>query len=162
MEQDDEQQRQQADSREKERDGDGLVIAPVEVMRGRVQPDERQPEDEERARDAAHGVVPPVGGEVEEAAADEEKRAEIQRDLRVGQRAALDDPVVFARVERAIRRAQALGLVRIDQPQAQPLADLLQVRRDAHAERRRVHRRPRQHRSPVEKALQVGAMSSAD
>ena len=48
MEQDDEQQRQQADGGEEERDGDGLVIAPVEVMRGGVQAGERQPEHEQR------------------------------------------------------------------------------------------------------------------
>ena len=44
VEQDNEKQRQQADGREKERDGDGLVIAPVEVTRGGIETGKRQAE----------------------------------------------------------------------------------------------------------------------
>ena len=129
VKQDHQQQRQQRDRGEVERDGDGLVIAAVEQMRREVQPDERQAEDRERTRDALDRVIPAVRDEVEEAAADQQERAEIERDLRVRQRAALDDPVVVSRVERAIARCEPLRLVRVDQPQPQPLGDLLEVRR---------------------------------
>ena len=157
VEQDDEQERQQAHRGEEESDRDRLVIAAVEVMRGRVQSGERQPEHQQRPGHAPDRVVPPVGREVEEAPAHEQEGAEIERDLRVGERPALDDPVVLAGVEGAIRRVQAFGLMRVDQLQTQPLADLLHVRGDAHAERGGVDRRTGVHRQSVEIAPQVGA-----
>ena len=96
VEEDHQQQRQQRDGGEIERDGDDLVIAAVEMTRREVEADERQAEHGERPRDALDRVIPAVRDEIEQAAAHEQERAEIQRDLRVRQRAALDDPVVVA------------------------------------------------------------------
>ena len=78
------------------------------------------------------------------------------------ERTALDDPVVLARVERTIGRLQTLCLVRIDEPQAEPLADVLHVRGGTAAERRRVDRWTCLHRSSGEIALEIGARSRAD
>ena len=98
------EQRQQRDRGQVERDGDGLVIAAVQPVRGEVQAGERQAEHQERLDEAADRAVPSLRDEIEEAAGHQQERAQIQRDLRVGQGAALDDPVVVSRVERADRR----------------------------------------------------------
>ena len=131
MKQDQQEERQKRDGREIERHRDRLVILPVQEMRRGVEADKGQTEHRERAGEAIDRLVPPVGGEVEQAAAHEQERADVQRDLRVRQRPALDNPVVLARVERAVGGVQPVRLVRVDQPQAQPLADVIEVRPDA-------------------------------
>ena len=129
VEHDDEQERQQPDRREVERDGDGPVIAAVQPPRREVQAGERQAEHQQRLDEAAHRAEPSLRDEIEETASHQQEGAEIQSDLRVGQGAAVDDPVVVSRIERPIGGTERAGFVRMDQPQAQPLVDVGEVRR---------------------------------
>ena len=155
MEEDQQKQRQQADAAQVEGDGYRLVLAPVQEVRRRVEADHRQAQHQERTPEALDDAVDAVGGEVEEASGHEKERAEVEGDLREREHAAADDPVVLARVQGAIRLTDAVRLVRVDQLEAQPLLNLLEVRRDAGDERGGVRRRPRQHRPPVEVAPEV-------
>ncbi len=120
VEQDHQQERQQGHRGQVEGDRHGLVIAAVQPVRGQIQADERQAEDEQRCVRPSHGAVPPLGREIEQAAGNQQERSQVQRDLRIGQGAALDDPVVFARIERPVCGAQDARLVRVNQPQTQP------------------------------------------
>ena len=126
-----------SDARQIERDRDGLMIAFVEPAPREIQPNERQAQHEQRTRQARPRVAGGVDIEVVAAADHQHEGAEVQHDLRVRQHAARDNPVVFPRFERLVGGRQALGFVRINQFQSQPLADLIDVGAHARRERRR-------------------------
>lgn len=102
MQHDQQEERQQRQAAEVEGDRHGLMLAPIEPPAGQVQAGKRQPENQDRPGQSGDRALHTMGDEVEQAAGKKEERAEIQRNLRVRQRAARDDPVVFARLERAI------------------------------------------------------------
>ena len=99
MEHDEEEQRQQADAGQVEGHRDGLVRAAREQVGREVEAREGHGEHDERLQHALHVEMEPARVEVIEAAAHQEKRAEVQDDLRVRQHPALDDPIIVSPVE---------------------------------------------------------------
>ena len=147
-------ERQERGGAEREGDGHGPLPAPVEQVRRDADRDERQQQRERRLQQAVDGVLE-VRRQVEDTRARQQEGPDVERDLRHGQHATGHDPVVLAPLQRAVGRAQSLGLVRVDEAHALPLGDLGQVRLDVLLEGPAVGERPGQHRTALEPALEV-------
>ena len=122
VQQNQEKERQDADAGKIERDADCLVLLPVEPRTGQRKACQRQPEDGQWPGEARHGVIEAVRAEVEQAAGKQEEGAQVEHDLRIGQRPARHNPVVFTRFETPVGREERRGFVRIDEPEPQPFA----------------------------------------
>ena len=162
VEDDQQDQRQHTDAREIERDAHSLVIAAIEPATGDVETDERRTEDEERPDDARDRAIEAIRRKVEETAGEQEERAEIKRDLRIGECATGDDPVVLPRIEVPVRGTQRGCLVGINEPQPQPLGNLIEMGSNASRERRRVLRRPRGDGAALDEAFESIRISRVD
>ena len=144
VEQDEQEERQQRDRAQVKRHRHGLVVLAIQEVGRGVQPGEREGQDDKRTKNTVDLLVPSCGYEIEAAAKDEEKGPEIERDLRIRECAAHQDPVVLAHVERRVGGLDAFGLMRIDQAEPQPFAHFLDVGPHPYLEGRGVHGRPRQ------------------
>ncbi len=96
------------------RDGDRLALKQVQAARDHVDPDEGEREKDHRTGEAADRIVQ-VSDVVEQPAAEQQHGPQVERDLRHGQAARSQQPLLLAHFEPSVLILERLGFVRPQQ-----------------------------------------------